>query len=260
MGNINNTPNTYDDSNVYLYIILSFLFLVALRRGGSWYSTNYLDADILSKDADNASKSANNYARDAVNAAACSNSVAANKSANDAVIAASLTTALSDEAKKALDADKLDDAKKLTNDAKKTEDAAKDALAKTLDACENKLNIFTGTDGKNYICPPMYSFGNKNTNNYGDAFKFAEANANKCWIAHDSKQDCGWGSCDPSSYTTSNGKKIALNEVIYGTPEMETVGNYVNAGPYFNLTNGSAYFINNPMQYSDTEYCPAYIT
>ena len=257
MGDTNNIPNSADDSSVYLYIILGFLFLVALSSWSGWYSTNYSDADILSKDAADSAKNANNSAQVAVSLASSSNSDVANKSANDAVKAATVATLLTDEAKKALAANDLAAAKKLTDDAKKAEDAAKAALVKTLNACENKLNIFTGTDGKNYICPPMYSFGNKNTNNYGDGFKFAETNANKCWIVHDYKKDCGWGSCDPSLYSTSNGKKIALKEVIYGTPEMEIAGNYVNAGPFFKLTNGSAYFINKPMQYSANEYCPA---
>jgi hypothetical protein len=256
MGNTNNIPNSDDDSSVYLYIILGFLFLVALSSGGSWYNNNYSDADVLAKSADVSDKNANNSAQLAVSAASSSNSTLANKSANDAVTAAALTNLLTDKAKKALAANDLAAAKKLTDDANKTKDAAKAALVKTLNACENKLNIFTGTDGKNYICPPMYSFGNKNTNNYGDGFKFAETNANKCWIVHDSKKDCGWGSCDPSLYSTSNGKKIALKEVTYGTPEMDIAGNYINVSTLW-TPNGSAYFINNPMKYSDTEYCPA---
>ena len=126
-----------------------------------------------------------------------------------------------------------------------------------LDDCKKGLNIFTGSDNKKYICPPMYSFGNQNSYGYVDAFKFADTKADKCWIVDSNKKNCGWDSCDPGLYKAPNGKKIALNQVNAGTKELETVGNYINAGSFLQIPNGSAYYINKPMEYSDTEYCPS---
>ena len=261
----NNTGNDiYEDeeSYFYVYIIVGLLFLMAFGGGGWYYNNNYSDEFKLANSAAISANSANKSANTAAKVAAGANSAQADKAAADAAIAASAASAAAAETKKAAIAADLAKTKKAADDAKKADDDAKIALTKTLEACKNKLNIFTGTDGKKYICPPMYSFGNQNTYGYPDALKFAEKNENRCWLVHNTKKDCGWNanSCDPSTYTTPNGKKIALKEVIYGTPEMQTAGNYINVGPTWNMTNGSAYFINNPMQYSDAEYCPELIT
>jgi hypothetical protein len=243
-----------EDNSMYLYVILGVLFFMALSGGGWYYNTNYSDTAILAKSASASATSANNSAQTAVNAAAGANSSAADKAAADAVIAAAKATAAAAETKKA-----ADDAKKATDDAKKSADDAKAALAKTLEACKTKLNIFTGTDGKKYICPPMYSFGNQNKNKYEDKFTIAAKNENKCWIVDGARKDCDWGanSCNPSTYTTPNGKKIVKNRAYWGKPEADYVGNYVNDGPAWGLPDSAIFYINKPMEYSDAEYCPA---
>ncbi len=260
-------PNRYEsnnnlieaDNSMYLYVILVFLSFMVFGGSGWYYNTNYSEAAILAKNAAASANSANASAQLAVNAAAESNSAAADKAAADAVIAATKATAAAAETKKAADDVKKanDDAKKTSDDAKKADDESKAALAKTLSACKTKLNIFTGTDGKKYICPPMYSFGNQNPNNHKDIWLFAEKNQQSCWMTDGSRKGCNWGgdSCDPSTYKTPNGKQIALNKAYYGTPESKDVGNYYQEKYPDLLYN--VYAINKPMEYSDAEYCPA---
>jgi len=250
-----------NSSSMYLYVILVFLFFMVFGGGGWYYNKNYSDAAVLAKNAAVSANSANNAAQLAVNAAAGANSSAADKAAADAVIAAAKATAAAAENKKA-----EDDAKKARDDAKKADDDAKAALAKTLEACKTKLNIFTGTDGKKYICPPMYSFGNQNKNKYDDLWSISKNNENKCWIINSDRSDCGWGanSCDPSTYKTANGKNIVVRKVGYSTvynsssPEYNDIASYTHDGPGWGKPNSAAVFmINKPMEYSDAEYCPA---
>lgn len=246
-----NNNGADDDSSMGLYIVLILAF-VFFSGGGWWYNKNYSDAALLAKSAAVSANNANNSANAAANIAASVNTNQADKAASDAIIAAATAAAAAAAAKKAADEADAETTKKAAAVAKKAEDDAKIALA-AVEACKKELNIFTGTNGKKYICPPKYSFGNQNKNNYGDIWEFSKKNKQGCWMSDANRSDCGWGSCDPSLYKTPNGKKVALNRTFWNLSEVNDIGNYVSDAYPGNAN--SVYYINKPMEYSDAEYC-----
>ena len=250
----------YKDDDVagyfYVYLIVGLLLLMAFGGGGRWYyNNNYSDAAKLAKSAAISANSANVAANAAINAAAGANSAQADKAAADAAIAASAASAAAASTKKAADDANLAAAQKSADDAKKADEAAKAALEK-VKTCKSKLNLFQGTNGKTYICPPMYNFGNQNRfNDTRDLWAFKRDNIQGCWMTDGARSDCAWGanSCDPSTYTTPNGKKIS--KIYANGVESNDLGN-IQSQKYDDVSN-TVYAIKNPMEYSDTEYCSA---
>ena len=106
--------------------------------------------------------------------------------------------------------------------------------------CRAKLNLYR-KNGKDYICPPKYSFGNKNNDNinYEDIWLLSKEDKLKCWMSDPLKDDCGWGSCDPALYVTpTNGQKLKGN--IF-TENYDTTNNI--------------YFYTTPIEYTYDDYC-----